>query len=218
MIVQVDEIDPPPPQQRTVNSQLYFTFVHLPIMSDSEAPAPTGIKRPRDDGEEFINENGHASRLVVPEMPSAELDDSDDEIGPMPDAPSVEVSKGRKKKRAVLSHERIYLENLPDTDRYTKSFMHRADINFVTMTKSVPLKYLNKLKLIYRTGFLLTTSVDGHLKLWKKQEAGIEFVKHYRASLKAIVGVTASDDGSVFATISEGGEGRVFDVVNFGAS
>jgi peptidylprolyl isomerase domain and WD repeat-containing protein 1 len=72
--------------------------------------------------------------------------------------------------------------------------------------------------LISRTGFLLTTSVDGHLKLWKKQEAGIEFVKHYRASLKAIVGVAASDDGSVFATISEGGEGRVFDVVNFGMS
>ena len=73
-------------------------------------------------------------------------------------------------------------------------------------------------ELINRTGFLLTTSVDGHLKLWKKQEAGIEFVKHYRASLKAIVGVTASDDGSLFATISEGGEGRVFDVVNFGTS
>ena len=58
--------------------------------------------------------------------------------------------------------------------------------------------------------------MDGHLKLWKKQEDGIEFVKHYRASLKAIVGVSGSEDGSLFATISEGGEGRVFDVVNFG--
>jgi peptidylprolyl isomerase domain and WD repeat-containing protein 1 len=58
--------------------------------------------------------------------------------------------------------------------------------------------------------------VDGHLKLWKKQEDGIEFVKHYRASLKAIVGVSGSEDGTLFATISEGGEGRVFDVVNFG--
>lgn len=67
-----------------------------------------------------------------------------------------------------------------------------------------------------RPGFLLTTSVDGHLKLWKKQEDGIEFVKHYRASLKAIVGVSGSEDGTLFATISEGGEGRVFDVVNFG--
>lgn len=69
-----------------------------------------------------------------------------------------------------------------------------------------------------RPGFLLTTSIDGHLKLWKKQEDGIEFVKHYRASLKAIVGVSASEDGTLFATISEGGEGRVFDVINFGTS
>ena len=62
----------------------------------------------------------------------------------------------------------------------------------------------------------MTTSLDGHLKLWKKQEHGIEFVKHYRTSLKAIVGLSASDDGKLLATVSEGGEGRVFDVVNFG--
>lgn len=64
---------------------------------------------------------------------------------------------------------------------------------------------------------MLTTSVDGHLKLWKKQDQGIEFVKHYRASLKPIVAVSASDDGKLFATVSEGGEGRIFDVVNFGS-
>lgn len=52
--------------------------------------------------------------------------------------------------------------------------------------------------------------------MWKKQDFGIEFVKHYRTSLKAIVGVSASEDGKMFATISANGEGRVFDVVNFG--
>jgi peptidylprolyl isomerase domain and WD repeat-containing protein 1 len=67
-----------------------------------------------------------------------------------------------------------------------------------------------------RTNFVITTSTDGHLKLWKKQDVGIEFVKHYRASLKAIVAVSVSEDGKYFATVSEGGEGRVFDVVNFG--
>lgn len=41
-------------------------------------------------------------------------------------------------------------------------------------------------------------------------------MKHYRTSLKAIVGVSASEDGKMFATISENGEGRVFDIVNFG--
>lgn len=108
-------------------------------MSDSEAPPPTSLKRSRDDSD-HVSTNGHSAKNVegdgdVPEMPPADMDDSDDEeIGPMPDAP-VEVSQGRKKKRAILPHERVFLDNMPDTDRYTKSFMHRADLNFVTMTK-----------------------------------------------------------------------------------
>ena len=69
-----------------------------------------------------------------------------------------------------------------------------------------------------RTEFLVTTSVDGHVKLWKKQEQGIEFVKHYRAHLAPIVSVSASADGQLFATVSEDGSAKVFDVVNFGAS
>lgn len=67
-----------------------------------------------------------------------------------------------------------------------------------------------------RTDFLITTSVDGHLKLWKKQETGIEFVKHFRAHASPIVGVSASADGQLFASISEDGSAKVFDVVNFG--
>lgn len=43
-------------------------------------------------------------------------------------------------------------------------------------------------------------------------------MKHYRASLSPIVGVSADSEGKVFATVSEKGEGRVFDVVNFGKS
>ena len=82
----------------------------------------------------------------------------------------------------------------------------------------ISLAFLSRRAIAYtlRTNFIVTTSVDGHLKLWKKQEQGIEFVKHYRTSLKAIVGVSASEDGKLFASISENGEGRVFDVVNFG--
>ncbi|KAH9936366.1 uncharacterized protein B0H18DRAFT_950676 [Fomitopsis serialis] len=106
----------------------------------------------------------------------------------------------RKKKRKVLPHEKLYLDHLPSADRYYKSFMHRDVINFNIMTK---------------TDFLLTTSVDGHLKLWKKQEHGIEFVKHYRAHLAPIVGVTASVDGQLFASVAEDGTAKVFDVVNF---
>ncbi|OAX37556.1 hypothetical protein K503DRAFT_226461 [Rhizopogon vinicolor AM-OR11-026] len=67
--------------------------------------------------------------------------------------------------------------------------MHRDYLNFVVVTK---------------TDFVITTSIDGHLKFWK-QEKGIEFVKHFRAHMSPITGVSASADGSA----------KVFDVVNF---
>lgn len=35
-----------------------------------------------------------------------------------------------------------------------------------------------------RTDFLITASQDGHVKFWKKKEdEGIEFVKHFRSHL-----------------------------------
>ena len=36
---------------------------------------------------------------------------------------------------------------------------------------------------LHRTDFIATASQDGHLKFWKKQEVGIDFVKHFRAHL-----------------------------------
>lgn len=89
--------------------------------------------------------------------------------------------------------------------------------------------------LVTATHFLLTASVDGHLKFWKKQtsqqtaagEPGIEFVKHYRAHLAPILALVASADGLIAATLAadgtvgeEGGLGsvKVFDVENFGGS
>lgn len=64
--------------------------------------------------------------------------------------------------------------------------------------------------------FIITTSVDGHLKFWKKTASGVEFVKHYRAHLGTIVGISLSADGELLATISEDQALKVFDVTNFG--
>ncbi|KAK0487678.1 hypothetical protein IW261DRAFT_633981 [Armillaria novae-zelandiae] len=125
-------------------------------------------------------------------------DDSEDDVGPMPIPAEAEGSV--KKKRKVLPHERLYLEHLPDAEQYYKSFMHRDVINFCVVTK---------------TEFLITTSVDGHLKLWKKQDNGIEFVKLYRAHLTPVKAVSASADGQLFVTVSDDGTAKVFDVVNF---
>ncbi|TFK24943.1 peptidyl-prolyl cis-trans isomerase [Coprinopsis marcescibilis] len=125
------------------------------------------------------------------------VEDSDsDDVGPMP----LPASEAAKKKRKVLPHEKLYLDHLPKAEQYYKSFMHRDVLNFAIMTK---------------TDFLITTSVDGHIKLWKKQENGIEFVKHYRAHLTPVVAVSASADGQFFATVSEDQTAKVFDVVNF---
>ncbi|KAF9046595.1 peptidyl-prolyl cis-trans isomerase [Panaeolus papilionaceus] len=141
--------------------------------------------------ESAANDSEHVSKKV--EM---EVDDSDDDVGPMPMPAAAAV----KKKKKVLPHEKLYLEHLPNADMYYKSFMHRDVINFSVMT---------------RTEFLITTSIDGFVKLWKKQDQGIEFVKVYRAHLSPVVAVSASDDGQLFATVSEDMTAKVFDVVNF---
>lgn len=80
-----------------------------------------------------------------------------------------------------------------------------------------------------RTNFILTASIDGVLKFWKKQPEGIEFVKLYRTHLSPIVSVGVSHDGKSAASLgadvggktAEGldvkGSAKVFDVENFGA-
>ncbi|EJD50595.1 hypothetical protein AURDEDRAFT_135422 [Auricularia subglabra TFB-10046 SS5] len=156
-------------------------------MSDSEAATSVLGKRDRDRDPP---QNGNGAAVAD--------DDSDEDIGPMPMPASEEPRK--KRKGTMLAHEKLFLDHMPSADRYSKSFMHRDTINFVTLTK---------------TDFVVTTSVDGHLKLWKKQEIGIEFVKHYRAHLAPIVAVSASADGTMFASVSEDGTAKVFDVVNF---
>ncbi|CAK5270185.1 unnamed protein product [Mycena citricolor] len=158
-------------------------------MSDAEEATVLGKRARTDDG---VEAGAGASKHMDAE------EDSDDELGPMPLPADAEGTV--KKKRKVLPHEKLYLDHLPDADQYYKSFMHRDTISFTFVTK---------------TDFIITTSIDGHLKLWKKQDAGIEFVKHYRAHLTPITAGSASADGQLFATVSEDGTAKVFDVVNF---
>jgi WD40 repeat protein len=106
-------------------------------------------------------------------------------------------------RQTVLEHEHLYLQNLPTSDLYEKSLMHRDLLTFVEVTPN-------------NTDFIITTSVDGHVKFWKKTERGIEFVKHYKAHLGSVVGVATAWDGSLFATVGSDKAVKVFDVVNFG--
>ncbi|KAK7402665.1 Peptidyl-prolyl cis-trans isomerase cyp15 [Neonectria punicea] len=120
---------------------------------------------------------------------------SDDDMGPqLP-------SEAPKKKRRVLPHEKLYVAALPKAARYSKSLMHKEQILFTTWT---PL-----------TEFLITSSVDGVVKFWKKIAQGIEFVKEFKAHNGEIKSVSVSKDGRSFATAGADETIKIFDVITF---
>lgn len=110
-------------------------------------------------------------------------------------------SEAPKKKRRVLPYEKLYISALPLATRYSKSLMHKEQLSFVTMT---PL-----------TDFLITSSIDGYVKFWKKGSDGVEFVKEFRAHGGEIKSVSVSADGRSFATAGDDKTVKIFDVITF---
>ncbi|KAG7301740.1 Peptidylprolyl isomerase domain and WD repeat containing protein 1 [Plutella xylostella] len=125
-----------------------------------------------------------------------EEEEGDAWIGPMPS----EATATKPKKRKVLEFESLYIENLPSSETYERSYMHRDVVTHIVVTK---------------TDFVITASQDGHLKFWKKQEEGIEFVKHFRAHLASISDVATNSTGTLLCTASHEKAIKIFDVVNF---
>lgn len=90
-----------------------------------------------------------------------------------------------------------------------------------------------------KTDFIITASIDGHLKFWKKTDDGIEFVKHFRSHLgKHFVGfilvhcilltvcinfkqtgninaLAVNSNGTYLCTAASDKTVKVFDVINF---
>ncbi|XP_064385842.1 peptidylprolyl isomerase domain and WD repeat-containing protein 1-like [Halichondria panicea] len=142
---------------------------------------------------ELENErDGRKRKISAGSPPPAE----EEVIGPMPVAPE----NAAKKRKKVLPYEKMYLDNLPCAEMYQTSYMHRDVITHLISTK---------------TDFLVTGSQDGHVKFWKKQEEGIEFVKHFRAHLGRINGMSVSADGLLLCTTSDDKALKIFDVINF---
>lgn len=121
---------------------------------------------------------------------------SEDDFGPaLP-------STAPKKKRRNLPYEKLYISALPTSPRYSKSLMHKDQLSFVTVTPF--------------TDFLITSSVDGVVKFWKKVAVGIESVKEFRAHVGEIKSVSVSQDGRSFATAGADKTIKIFDVITFG--
>lgn len=93
------------------------------------------------------------------------------------------------------------MDHLPNADLYEISFMHRDVVTHIVVTASE---------------FIITGSNDGHIKFWKKQPIGIEFVKHFRAHLGPIVGLSATSDGLYSCSVSTDQTLKTYDVFNFG--
>lgn len=89
----------------------------------------------------------------------------------------------------------------PSSECYEKSYMHRDVITHLVVTPG--------------TDFLITASVDGHVKFWKKREEGIEFVKHFRSHLLPINSLSVNANGTYMCTASMDKTVKVFDVINF---
>ncbi|KAL7628213.1 Peptidyl-prolyl cis-trans isomerase cyp15 [Parahypoxylon ruwenzoriense] len=125
-------------------------------------------------------------------------DSSSDEDDMGPQLPS--TTGAPKKKRRVLPYEKLYIEALPKSPRYSKSLMHKEQLSFVNVTRS---------------DFLITTSVDGVVKFWKKVGQGIEFVKEFKAHQGDVQSVSVSQDGRSFATAGTDKTIKIFDVITF---
>ncbi|KAK1837322.1 peptidyl-prolyl cis-trans isomerase cyp15 [Podospora conica] len=146
---------------------------------------------PKSDDDAKSNKRSHADFTGDDGADSS----SDDDMGPQ--LPSA----APKKKRRVLPYEKLYISALPKSARYSKSLMHKDQLSFVTVT---PL-----------TDFLITSSVDGVVKFWKKVADGTEFVKEFKAHQGEIRSVSTSQDGRSFATAGVDKTIKIFDVVTF---
>ncbi|RJE27162.1 Peptidyl-prolyl cis-trans isomerase [Aspergillus sclerotialis] len=122
--------------------------------------------------------------------------DSDDDFGPA--LPSADAPK---KKRRKLPFEKVYMKALPTSPRYSKSLMHKDQLSFVNMSPF--------------TDFLITTSIDGFVKFWKKMAVGVEFVKEFRAHVGEVKSTSVSADGRSFATTGSDKTVKIFDVITF---
>ncbi|KXG54260.1 uncharacterized protein PGRI_074040 [Penicillium griseofulvum] len=123
-------------------------------------------------------------------------DSSDDDFGP-----ALPSEAAPKKKRRKLPFEKVYINALPVSARYSKSLMHKEQLSFVTVAPY--------------TDFVITSSIDGFVKFWKKMAEGIEFVKEFLAHPGEIRGVTVSADGRSFATVGLDKTVKIFDVITF---
>ena len=100
-----------------------------------------------------------------------------------------------------MSLQQLLIDNLPSCETYERSYMHRDIVNYLMVTP--------------KSDFLITSSVDGAIKFWKKTLNSIEFVKHFRSHSACIQCISVNCCGTLLASIAVDKSMKIFDVVNF---
>lgn len=104
------------------------------------------------------------------------------------------------RKLKKLEYHDLLLENLPSAEQYERSFMHREIVNNVVCSS--------------RNEYIITFSIDGHIKFWRKVYHLIEFVKHFKAHNGLITAVGMSRTHDRMCTVSVDRTLKIFDVLN----
>jgi peptidylprolyl isomerase domain and WD repeat-containing protein 1 len=157
-----------------------------------------GPKRSRSEMEQDENNthNGKSLRTIFRNSHKSLDSSSDDDFGP-----TLPTSQPKKKRRR-LPYEKLYVAAMPTAVRYSKSLMHREQLFSATFTPV--------------TDFLITSSIDGVVKFWKKTSGGIEFVKEFRAHSGEIQSTSVSADGRSYASAGSDKTVKIFDIITFG--
>ncbi len=94
----------------------------------------------------------------------------------------------------------MLLDNMPTSDLYEISFMHKETINNVVASP--------------KADFIITVSIDGHIKFWKKVFQVVEFAKNFKAHSGLITGVALSKNHDLFCSVGLDKTLKIFDVSN----
>ena len=120
--------------------------------------------------------------------PPREHPDEDGLVGPNP------------RKLQKLDLYDMVLENIPTSENYEISYMHRDTVNNILVAS--------------KAEYIITFSIDGHVKFWKKAFHLVEFARNFKAHAGLITCAALSQNQDFLCTVGTDKTLKIFDVMN----
>ena len=81
----------------------------------------------------------------------------------------------------------LLMENIPTSENYEISYMHRDVVNHIGVGT--------------KCEYIITTSIDGHVKFWKKAFILVDFAKNFKAHNGIITCAALSKNQDLLCTV-----------------